>query len=86
MSESSQFVLNHLPEDGISSLSFAPSHNNLLLSTSWDNQVRIYNTKLNSLEAKYSHDSAVLDGCWMSNSICFSSGLDGNIKMYLTFF
>lgn len=82
MSESSQFNLENPPSDGISSLNFAPTHNNLLLSTSWDQQVRIYNTKTNSLEAKYSHEGAVLDGCWLNNSLCFSAGLDGTIKMF----
>eukprot|EP01080_Neovahlkampfia_damariscottae_P004397 gene4397-7772_t len=77
-----QILLNDLPNDSISSVSFTPSKKNLLLATCWDGSVRIYDVDNNIVLKKYQHKGAVLDGCWNSDSHCFTSGLDATIKMY----
>ena len=78
-----QILLNDLPTDSISSVSFTSSSKNLLLSTSWDTSVRIYDVENNVLLKKYNHKGAVLDGCWNSEDThCFTAGLDSTINMF----
>jgi hypothetical protein len=42
---------------------FAPEHN-LLLVSSWNAEVRMYDVLVNARRATYTHKAAVLDTCW----------------------
>jgi WD40 repeat protein len=72
------------PTDGISSLEFAKETNsNLLLSTSWDTSLRLYNTELNTLLTTKYHKAAVLDGTFgLDSHTAFSGGLDREVQMH----
>jgi len=42
------------PQDGISAIIFAPEHN-LLLVSSWNKEVRMYDVLMNQRRATYTH-------------------------------
>uniref|UniRef100_A0A7S0F0I8 Mitotic checkpoint protein BUB3 n=1 Tax=Hanusia phi TaxID=3032 RepID=A0A7S0F0I8_9CRYP len=70
------------PQDGISAIQFAPSHN-LLLVSSWNTEVRMYDVLLNAKRAQYNHQAAALDCCWGTDqNRCFSGGVDKCVKTY----
>ncbi|XP_049850995.1 uncharacterized protein LOC126324530 [Schistocerca gregaria] len=73
--------LNQPPEDGITKITFLPQ-DNLLLASSWDTSVRIYDTLHNSLRLKYNHKASVLDCCFSDNLHLFSAGIDRGIIMF----
>jgi cell cycle arrest protein BUB3 len=77
----SEFCLNNPPNDGISSLSFSPFHNSLLLVTSWNSEATIYNTSKNSISSKSIQDRALLDGIWINSNTVSFAGLDGQLKV-----
>ena len=56
--------LNDPPGDGVSSLRFA-SHADLLLTSSWDGSVRLYDTQLNSCRASFKQRMPVLDAAFV---------------------
>eukprot|EP00457_Paulinella_chromatophora_P010648 gb/GEZN01010759.1/.p1 GENE.gb/GEZN01010759.1/~~gb/GEZN01010759.1/.p1 ORF type:complete len:332 (+),score=34.32 gb/GEZN01010759.1/:95-1090(+) len=69
------------PSDGISSLKFG-NRTNLLLVSSWDKGVRMYDAEKNALRHRYDHKGAVLDVCFSpDDSQAFSGGIDRNIVM-----
>jgi WD40 repeat protein len=73
--------LNEPPADGISSLVFSPS-GHLLLASSWDCSVRVYDTNTNALSHKSFAKAPVLDACFGGvNSTVFSGGLDQEVSM-----
>eukprot|EP00823_Brevimastigomonas_motovehiculus_P009332 TRINITY_DN89_c0_g3_i1.p1 TRINITY_DN89_c0_g3~~TRINITY_DN89_c0_g3_i1.p1 ORF type:complete len:339 (+),score=56.97 TRINITY_DN89_c0_g3_i1:85-1101(+) len=81
-SSTTEFQLSSPPSDGISTVKFAHK-SDLLLISSWDNTVRLYNTTKNELLNKYEeHKGAVLD-CTFSadDAAAFSGGLDKNVIM-----
>ncbi|PQQ12427.1 protein RAE1 [Prunus yedoensis var. nudiflora] len=76
------------PNDSISSLSFSPK-GNILVATSWDNQVRCWEihqsgTNLVSQpKAAISHDHPVLCSTWKEDgTTVFSGGCDKQVKMW----
>jgi len=72
------------PTDGISSLNFAPS-SDLLLVTSWDTGVRLYDARANTgARSYYHHRAAVLDGALADDTTAFSGGLDKAVTKYDT--
>ncbi|KAJ1550345.1 mitotic spindle checkpoint protein Bub3 [Nowakowskiella sp. JEL0078] len=76
----SMFELLSAPSDGISSVIFSPEDTSLLLTSSWDKNVRLYNIHTNLLVFSYSHKASVL-GCGFEDSIhVFSGGLDRQLK------
>jgi len=75
------FELNNPPADGISNLRYSPDSAMLLVS-SWDSQVRVYDVIANSLKEQYSHKAAVLDCSWVDNSTVISGSLDKTVKRY----
>lgn len=78
-----QIDLKDPPKDGISSLNFSSHNPDLLLATSWDNSVRIYNVTANTIVSKYEHAKSVLSGCFSVNDqYCFSGDLEGKLMKY----
>ena len=78
-----EFELGQPPTDGITNLVFSPAPNSaLLLCSSWDNSVRLYDVAQNSLQAMYTHPYAVLDCCFSDPSRAFSAGMDRTLKMF----
>jgi cell cycle arrest protein BUB3 len=78
----SEIKLNNVPEDGISSVKFAPNSSQFLLVSSWDTTVRLYDVSENFMRIKYNHSAPVLDCCFQDAVHVFSGGLDNTLKMY----
>ena len=77
---SPEVALEPTPSDGISSLVFSPS-SNLLLCSSWDKGVRLYDASQNVLRSQFKHQAAVLDCCFSDGDRAFSGGLECAVKM-----
>ncbi|XP_021813386.1 protein RAE1-like isoform X2 [Prunus avium] len=82
------FEVAQPPDDSISSLSFSPK-SNILVATSWDNQVRcweIHQSGTNIVsqpKAAISHDHPVLCSTWKEDgTTVFSGGCDKQVKMW----
>ena len=78
---------SNLPEDGISSLKFAPNDasKDLLLASSWDACVYLYDTASQSrpLRTKYRHKRSVLSCTFGQDAdTAFSAGIDGDVVMH----
>ncbi|KAG8086883.1 hypothetical protein GUJ93_ZPchr0010g11075 [Zizania palustris] len=72
------------PGDSVSSLSFSPK-SNLLVATSWDNQVRCWEIVGGGSQPKasISHDQPVLCSAWKDDgTTVFSGGCDKQVKMW----
>ena len=73
------------PTDGVSSLSWSPRAN-LLVATSWDNQVRCWDVQQNGQaipKASQTHQAPVLCSAWHGDgSKIFSAGCDNQVKMW----
>ena len=65
MQSAVQTELDSPPSDGVSSLTFA-KHADLLLVTSWDCCVRLYDTALNSCRASFKQRMPVLDAAFLA--------------------
>jgi cell cycle arrest protein BUB3 len=59
-----QFELLEPPSDGVSSIRFA-RHADLLLVTSWDCSVRLYDAALNTCRASFKQRMPVLDAAFL---------------------
>ncbi|KAG8933808.1 hypothetical protein FRC02_011130 [Tulasnella sp. 418] len=70
------------PDDGISSVKFAPSDKNSLLVSSWDCELRLYDISSNIQKSHYSHKAAVLGCCYSDNGHAFSGGLDTWVRAF----
>ena len=80
-----EYELPNAPTDGISCVQFAPAAgSSLLLVSSWDNQVRLYNVAAseNAFRCSYSQTNAVLDCCFSDHNHAFSGGLDRSLVAY----
>lgn len=74
-------VLRSPPDDGITSLSFAPNSDRLLLS-SWDGTVRLYDTRTDSQEQLHETSAPALDASFaLDDTKGFVGCVDG--KLYL---
>lgn len=69
------------PTDGISRVRFSTS-SDLLLVSSWDMVIRIYDGPSTSLVGTFQDDAPVLDCCWQDDTVFFSGGLDCQVKRY----
>lgn len=72
------------PGDSLSSLSFSPK-SNLLVATSWDNQVRCWEIVNGNSQPKasISHDQPVLCSAWKDDgTTVFSGGCDKQVKIW----
>jgi len=76
----SEYELIPSTSDGISAMNIF--ENRLLLVSSWDTNVRLYDLTSRSLKTYYQHKAAVLDSCFLDRSNYFSGGLDKQIKLY----
>ncbi|KAJ1543725.1 mitotic spindle checkpoint protein Bub3, partial [Cladochytrium tenue] len=76
----SQTELFDPPVDGISSVQFSPTDPNLLLASSWDKTVRLYDVASRQVQFRYAHRAAVLDAAFVSDSLLCSGGLDRAVK------
>lgn len=77
-----EFKLDNAPTDCIQSVKFGSQNNNLLLASSWDTTVRLYDVSSNSLRLQYNHSSPVLDACFQDTNKSWSGSLDGEVKMF----
>jgi mRNA export factor len=84
MNPNKSFEVLPNPGDSVSSLSFSPK-SNLLVATSWDNQVRCWEIVGGSSQPKasISHDQPVLCSAWKDDgTTVFSGGCDKQVKMW----
>jgi len=73
--------LSHPPPDGITASKFAHL-SDLLVVSSWDKGVRLYDVTKDVLLLTYEHKGSVLDCCFSDDdSKLFSAGIDRNIIM-----
>lgn len=90
MSKASLHELPSGPTDAISSVSFSPRSAPLLIASSWDTTVRLYDISKassageNAELVKFSHAAPVLDCCWgATDTEVYSGGLDWQVKQYV---
>ncbi|CAO3594906.1 unnamed protein product [Absidia cylindrospora] len=74
-----QDYLENTPQDTITNLAYHPTRPNLLLSSSLDKTIRLYDTDAIELKTKISHDSPILDCCFGYDDIVFTGCLDGHV-------
>ena len=67
------------PTDGVSALQFSP-YSDLLVASSWDRTVRLYDGALNQARGSIEHQAPVLCVCLQDDNNGFSGGLDGQVK------
>ncbi|KAF9164001.1 hypothetical protein DFQ27_004032 [Actinomortierella ambigua] len=79
---STEYELYEPPSDGISSVVFHPSKPEILLVSSWDKSVRLYDVSKNQQKSRYDHQAAVLDCCFGEDMNAYSGGLDRTIRMH----
>ncbi|CAI0420325.1 unnamed protein product [Linum tenue] len=65
--------------DGVSRIRFAPSSNNLLIS-SWDSNLRLYDVDSSRVRLEASVGFALLDCCFGAESLAYSAASDGCIR------
>eukprot|EP00877_Chromochloris_zofingiensis_P011447 jgi/Chrzof1/6556/Cz19g00280.t1 len=79
------FEVSSPPSDGVSSLCFSPRAN-LLIGTSWDNNVCCWEVQHNGTatpKASTSHTNPVLCSCWNQDGTqVFSGGCDKAVKLW----
>jgi len=64
-----EYKLATPPDDGISSVKFAPQSSQFLLVSSWDCGVRLYDVTANHMRIKYQHSRPVLDCCFQVGTL-----------------
>ncbi|CAM9100525.1 unnamed protein product [Discosporangium mesarthrocarpum] len=74
-----EIMLRDSPTDGVSSVCFAP-HGDLLLASSWDSTLRLYDTRQNVPRKVFAGRGALLDCCFQSATSGFCGGLDKTVK------
>jgi cell cycle arrest protein BUB3 len=70
-----------LPSDGFSRISYHFSED-LLLASSWDSSVSIYNTSSCSLLFKHTSNAAILDSVFLSSDYFTMGGLDRHVYLH----
>lgn len=69
------------PTDGITRVCFADDAPELLLASSWDKGVRLYDVNSMTAKTSYHHQAAVLDCAFGNTSgVAFSGGLDQSVR------
>ncbi|KAG1172399.1 hypothetical protein G6F70_006500 [Rhizopus microsporus] len=82
MNDPNQFELAEPPLDGITNICFNQEDPKYLLASSWDKTLRLYDTAANHLVCKFENEAALLDCCFMNDSVAFSGGVDHKVKKY----
>ena len=80
-----EYDLPNPPTDGITNVQFArAAGSSLLLASSWDAHVRLYNVSSgeNAYKCSYQHSNAVLDCCFSDPNHAFSGGLDRSLVAF----
>mmetsp|Transcript_16047 Transcript_16047/g.34697 ORF Transcript_16047/g.34697 Transcript_16047/m.34697 type:complete len:350 (+) Transcript_16047:105-1154(+) len=67
------------PSDGISALKFS-SESELLVASSWDKTVRVYNASDKVYKGSISHQTPVLDVCLQDDRAAYSGSLSGHLN------
>lgn len=78
----SELKLSNAPEDLISSLKFSPTNPQLLLVSSWDSHVRLYNIAEDDVKVNHKLEAPLLDCCFMDASNIISGGLDKKLTLF----
>jgi cell cycle arrest protein BUB3 len=83
-----QFEISDPPADGISNVAFAPSYagpdsSGLLLASSWDGTVRLYDTQENVQLLSLPLGAPVTNVAWGADGVrqCFTVGIDKTVRM-----
>ncbi|KAG2432702.1 hypothetical protein HYH02_006685 [Chlamydomonas schloesseri] len=71
------------PSDGISRVVFSRT-SDLLLASSWDKNLHLYDAGTRLPRASFPHAAPLLDCCFESDGTVYASGLDGQVKRYDT--
>jgi len=75
-----EFQLKDPPSDGITHIEFLRNNSQLLLVSSWDFSVGLYNVETNKRLLDYKHECPVLSCCFLGDAdYCCSAGADGVI-------
>lgn len=69
------------PTDGISRVIFSNT-SDLLLASSWDKTLYLYDAVTRLPRASYQHQAPLLDCCFESDTTVYAAGLDGQVKRY----
>lgn len=78
-----EYRLNQPPTDGISNVTFSSQQgSSLLLASSWDKHVRLYDVSSNIVCYKYQEDSAVLDCAFFGGATAYATTLSGCVSSY----
>ncbi|THU72295.1 hypothetical protein C4D60_Mb04t10580 [Musa balbisiana] len=74
--------LSNPPSDGISNLRFS-NHSDLLLVSSWDRSLRLYDAGADALKGEFAHVGPVLDCCFHDDSSGFSACADHMVRRFV---
>ncbi|KAJ8485422.1 hypothetical protein OPV22_017907 [Ensete ventricosum] len=74
--------LSEPPSDGISNLRFS-NHTDLLLVSSWDKSLRLYDAGANVLKGEFVHAGPALDCCFHDDSAGFNACADHTVRRYV---
>ena len=77
-----EFKLKTPPQDGITNVVFSPASPHLLLASSWDRSVRLYDISSNSQRCIYNHTMPVLDCAFKDQVQILSGGLDSTVMTF----
>eukprot|EP00126_Sphaerothecum_destruens_P012941 Sdes_comp22140_c0_seq1m20660 len=78
-----EYELKLPPSDGISSCRFGRADDSMLLVTSWDKTLRLYNPITNSQTSSIECDAPLLDGCFDAyQRSAFAGGLSQKVDEY----
>lgn len=80
-SRSHEIVLQQPPSDGITRVRFV-NDSHMLLVSSWDGTVRLYDTQQNVFKEQYIHRAGVLDCTSSGRSHAYSGGMDRRVVMH----
>ncbi|KAI8329520.1 WD40-repeat-containing domain protein [Chlamydoabsidia padenii] len=72
--------LKNPPKDNITNIVYHPTAPNLLLSSSWDQTIRLHDTLTCELKLNIEHDTSLLDTCFGNGEQVFSAGIDGQLS------
>lgn len=77
-----EFEVLSPPTDGISAVQFAPTED-LLLVSSWDKALRVYDVTANALRMTLTGDAALLDCTFSDAEHAFCASLSGRVFAYV---